>query len=430
MYRLTTYSDSVLEVKGAPTNLIYKVAKLGIVDHFEMTLDLDYTQFVQMPTNAPTQDPSESPSNHPTLKPSESPTPKPSESPSNHPTPKPIHPPTQSPTIPPTQCPTDPSFNTFAFYEIAAKLEITASSHVNITSNTVQQHIIESIASALNYGREYIRLDSADFMTTISRRRLQMTTESLLLGFTVFTPSETERITYSTKLEETATYHFILASLTNKIPNILSIFIANTANNCHDGTKQVTIAGQHQCQSICALNQYYDPSSNSCKDQVEFVITTSIKKSILSRMIYFGVGVAGWIVTMFIVYAGYRFYVNETMESAVKYTSKKSKKSIKASIYSVGSSEDEHSEFSETEFDSIKRKFTSSINNIIPSKKKKAKKKSSNKEKKNSKKDKKPLLNDDSIESTEYESTENEYTTESYTDSETESGAQSSTESD
>eukprot|EP00488_Nonionellina_sp_1-RS-2012_P001494 TRINITY_DN241_c0_g1_i1.p1 TRINITY_DN241_c0_g1~~TRINITY_DN241_c0_g1_i1.p1 ORF type:complete len:194 (-),score=27.65 TRINITY_DN241_c0_g1_i1:78-602(-) len=161
-------------------------------------------------------------------------------------------------------------------------------------------------------------------MTVLSRRRLQSNIETLLLEFTVLTASEEDQTAYSNKLEQTTTYHSVLESLSNKLPNILSIFIANTAYYCGVGTKQITVAGQHRCESSCGLNQYYDTSSSSCKDQVEFIITTSIKK-ILQTSDVFGIGVAGWIFTLCAIYAVYRCYVNRHMQSEVNQRNRKYK---------------------------------------------------------------------------------------------------------
>eukprot|EP01083_Nonionella_stella_P103019 293870_1 len=57
----TTFADDSLERTGPPQDDIYIVSKNDIVDHFELTLDLDYTQFVQMPTHAPTPNPTQFP---------------------------------------------------------------------------------------------------------------------------------------------------------------------------------------------------------------------------------------------------------------------------------------------------------------------------------------------------------------------------------
>ena len=88
-----------------------------------------------------------------------------------------------------------------------------------------------------------------------NKLRVNSETESLLLGFTVFTQTESDRLMYSAKLEDTSVYHAILEEITNRIPNIASVFIASIVNECEVGAKPITIAGKHKCQSICGLNQ-------------------------------------------------------------------------------------------------------------------------------------------------------------------------------
>eukprot|EP01083_Nonionella_stella_P151209 482861_1 len=103
----TTFTDNVLERVGPPENNKYIVSKNDIVDHFELTLDLDFTQFVQMPTHAPTPNPTEFPTLTPTRNPSNTPTSSPTPAPTPLPTKRPTQQPTQPPTDPPTQSPTD-----------------------------------------------------------------------------------------------------------------------------------------------------------------------------------------------------------------------------------------------------------------------------------------------------------------------------------
>eukprot|EP01083_Nonionella_stella_P136978 416920_1 len=73
----TIFTDASIERMGSPEDNKYIVSKNDIVDHFELTLDLDYTQFVQMPTHAPTPTPTQFPTLPPTRDPSNSPTPPP-----------------------------------------------------------------------------------------------------------------------------------------------------------------------------------------------------------------------------------------------------------------------------------------------------------------------------------------------------------------
>merc|ERR1719295_1490777 len=106
----TIFTDEVLTNKGPPQNNKYIVSKNGIVDHFELTLDLDYTQFVQMPTQEPTENPTQSPTADPTQIPSPQPTDTPSRSPSDTPTKSPSQQPTGKPTYHPSINPTtDPT---------------------------------------------------------------------------------------------------------------------------------------------------------------------------------------------------------------------------------------------------------------------------------------------------------------------------------
>eukprot|EP01084_Bolivina_argentea_P284057 486690_1 len=69
----TTFVDPMLEATGPPEDDKYIVSTSGIVDHFEITLDLDYTQFVQMPTSSPTRTPTKSPTESPIPPPSNTP---------------------------------------------------------------------------------------------------------------------------------------------------------------------------------------------------------------------------------------------------------------------------------------------------------------------------------------------------------------------
>eukprot|EP01083_Nonionella_stella_P131266 398685_1 len=113
---------------GPPEDNKYVVSTNDVVDHFELTLDLDYTQFVQMPTHAPSPNPTKFPTLSPTRNPSHSPTSSPTPSPTSLPTKGPTKLPTQPPTDSPTQSPTDTVLDTFVLYEIPSKLEIAATS--------------------------------------------------------------------------------------------------------------------------------------------------------------------------------------------------------------------------------------------------------------------------------------------------------------
>lgn len=77
------------------------VTKDGIVDHFQLILDLDYTQFVQIPTQQPTAEPTESPTFMPTLYPTFAST--------RFPTADPIERTTQQPTNDPSYFPSGDS---------------------------------------------------------------------------------------------------------------------------------------------------------------------------------------------------------------------------------------------------------------------------------------------------------------------------------
>eukprot|EP01083_Nonionella_stella_P232170 819293_1 len=109
----TTFTDDSIERMGPPEDNKYIVSKNDIVDHFELTLDLDYTQFVQMPTHAPTPNPTQFPTVPPTRNPSHSPTSSPTPAPTPLPTKRPTQMPTQPPTDSPTQSPTDTVLDTF-----------------------------------------------------------------------------------------------------------------------------------------------------------------------------------------------------------------------------------------------------------------------------------------------------------------------------
>jgi len=138
---------------------------------------------------------------------------------------------------------------------------------------------------------------------------------------------------------------------------------------------------------------------------------------------------------MIIVYLSYLFHVNCILNKEVKNASRKNKKSIKASLHSIG--DHEMTEYSESEFKKMKRMFTASLSTNV---KKRIKKKMKNLRKKKLSEDDKAantgLLHKDSLSlmvqkgnkssESEYSTTESVTATQSQTESETESNTDSS----
>lgn len=75
-----------------------------------------------------------------------------------------------------------------------------------------------------------------------------------MVKFTVFTASEEDRTEYTEKLVETSTYQSMLVSLSDTIPDLENIYVANSDHVCEVGTKHTTVAGTTRCQSICDAN--------------------------------------------------------------------------------------------------------------------------------------------------------------------------------
>jgi len=277
---LTSFIDATLGARGPPDSNKYIVSKSGIVDHFEMTLDLDYTTFVKMPTVAPTPGPTQLPTKSPTPAPSKTPTGIPTHSPVDEPTNAPTSPPSKRPTVLPSQSPTDTiSSDSFDLYETAGRLEIVSTSPIAVSS-TMQHNIEYSIANSFGIGREYVRLDSASWTsisinpasdpttTAFVSRRLLSESEELHLSFTIQTTSIESRSSMTTKFDDSNTIIALNGALKEHFPDIQSIYIDNNDIGCGEGFKQMTIMGMSRCDSICGVNQYYDTDESSCTDQI------------------------------------------------------------------------------------------------------------------------------------------------------------------
>eukprot|EP00490_Sorites_sp_Unknown_P029804 CAMPEP_0114690738 /NCGR_PEP_ID=MMETSP0191-20121206/66026_1 /TAXON_ID=126664 /ORGANISM="Sorites sp." /LENGTH=109 /DNA_ID=CAMNT_0001981017 /DNA_START=401 /DNA_END=727 /DNA_ORIENTATION=- len=70
---LSTYEEATGR-QGPANSDGFRASKVGMVEYFNMTLDLDYTLFVKFPTTTPTETPTISPSLSPTRTPTRTPT--------------------------------------------------------------------------------------------------------------------------------------------------------------------------------------------------------------------------------------------------------------------------------------------------------------------------------------------------------------------
>jgi len=310
----------------------FRASSLYNVD-FQIQLDLGKSFYESLFSDAPSQ----SPSKRPTTKP---PTTKPptSLSPSQSPTSNPIVPPTSAP----SKAPTSWLSNPWQYYETPGKLQIDSTNVIDVSRSTVSEKIIESLASSLNIDPLYVRLDFAEYMTSARRRMLQSNDEILILTFTIFATTEDEKIIFAANLGDASIQSNIKDALNDKFSGISSISVGNVMNECGPGTQYTTVAGQRRCESICAVNHYYDNSSSSCKEQVEYIPITIIEKNYIARMLYFGIGIITGIGTLCLGYGIYRYCSKNELESEEsegedKSKRRRSKKRVKAIAHDADS---------------------------------------------------------------------------------------------
>mmetsp|Transcript_72125 Transcript_72125/g.114972 ORF Transcript_72125/g.114972 Transcript_72125/m.114972 type:complete len:186 (+) Transcript_72125:1-558(+) len=118
----------------------------------------------------------------------------------------------------------------------------------------------------------------------------------------------------------------------------------------------------------------------SCKDRVQMSRSVVVEKDIVGRMMYFGIGAGGWLATMCGFYAIYRYCKNQMLQTIAREPKPRAtKKRVHHPVHCIGDEEededDDESEYSDTELDSIKRKFTGALSAAVETSKSKIKEK-------------------------------------------------------